>query len=254
MQSSVTNPPNTCYPIVKELRLEATTGQQIAMFELQAWSSGINVALYGTASQTSNRNNGEILDASRAIDGNNVTYSHTNDPNAAWEVDLKWSYPIEHVLIFNRYCGNNPSLDPLGCLCRLSNSTLSLVDEADAVVATTSIGNTCNQWTIFESFTPNYPCPVLVAANSSITKSIRKSENVSSFDTSSNLTLDTGDSTLNTFNVSVDDDLGLDSDIAWWVSIALVYSGSRWFGTFESGSEESFRLDPTECKLIKFVV
>lgn len=50
-------------------------------------------------------------------------------------------YPINHVVISNRWC-----LDPNdlpGCLCRLSGIELSLIDDNNVVVATESIGNSC---------------------------------------------------------------------------------------------------------------
>ena len=93
---------NTCYPIAKKIRIESTTSEQIAMFEFQAYSLGANVALQGKATQSSDRNNGQLLAASRAIDGDNITFSHTNDLNAFWEVDLDQSYSIESITILNR--------------------------------------------------------------------------------------------------------------------------------------------------------
>jgi hypothetical protein len=70
------------------------------MFELQAISSGENVALNKTAVQSStilSRQNMHL-----ALDGDTTTFSHTDDgniTNAFWEADLGTSYPLESILI-----------------------------------------------------------------------------------------------------------------------------------------------------------
>jgi hypothetical protein len=132
---------NSCYPNAKTVRLESTTGEQIQMFELKAISSGENVALNKTAVQSSTF---KTKYASLALDGDSTTFSHTDDgntTNAFWEADLGTSYPLESVLVENRWC-TNPS-DINGCLCRLSGATLSLLDEQDEVISIETIGNTC---------------------------------------------------------------------------------------------------------------
>ena len=131
----------SCYPDARKVRLESTTGEQIQMFELQALSSGVNIALNKTATQSSTLG---TKSASFAVDGNVATFSHTDDINAMWEVDLGDVFSLESVFIKNRWCGD-PS-DANGCLCRLSGATLSLLNDQGEVVSVESIGNTCGEY------------------------------------------------------------------------------------------------------------
>jgi hypothetical protein len=71
--------------------------------------------------------------------------------------NLAGLYSIDSVSIANRWC-NSPS-DPLGCLCRLSNASVSLLDENDAVIATTSTNNTCGVSQLLLGFPA--PCPTV---------------------------------------------------------------------------------------------
>lgn len=208
---------------MKKIRFESTTGEQIAMFEFIARYSGANVALQGTASQSSDRNNGEPLHASRAIDGDNITYSHTNDSNATWEIDFDQTYQIDSVMILNRYCGDDFAYDPLECLCRLSNSTLMLMSENNEVLSAKSLGDTCNQSIIYVQFGKDYPCHT--SPNSVYAHHEKSTDNF----------------TLYSHNQT--DDLEFDTGVDIYFSIALVYSGSRWFGTLEFGLEKDFKLD-----------
>ena len=136
------------------MRLESTTGEQIQMFELQALSSGTNVALQGTATQSSNL---KRFRAANAIDGDKATFSHTRDSNAYWEVDLGRIHPIDKIVILNRWCWNIQ--DSPGCLCRLSGATLSLLDESNSVIAKRTLGDTCATHTIAMSFSSGSGCP-----------------------------------------------------------------------------------------------
>ena len=224
----LSSPDITCYPKVKKIRFESTTGEQIAMFEFIARYSGANVALQGTASQSSDRNNGEPLHASRAIDGDNITYSHTNDSNATWEIDFDQTYQIDSVMILNRYCGDDFAYDPLECLCRLSNSTLMLMSENNEVLSAKSLGDTCNQSIIYVQFGKDYPCHT--SPNSVYAHHEKSTDNF----------------TLYSHNQT--DDLEFDTGVDIYFSIALVYSGSRWFGTLEFGLEKDFKLDQLSCK------
>ncbi|KAL7509263.1 hypothetical protein ACHAXN_006280 [Cyclotella atomus] len=150
-QSPVQSPSNTSSTCsVKKLKLESTT--TINMFELEVYdSSGINIARQGIASQSSTYNNADRFSASKAIDGQSSTFSHTdNDGSSYWSLDLNGLHDIERVLIRNRFCGN-PS-DPKNCLCRLSAATLTLYDEQDSVVASRDIGDTCGKLSIEELF------------------------------------------------------------------------------------------------------
>ncbi|KAL7474758.1 hypothetical protein ACHAW6_000713, partial [Cyclotella cf. meneghiniana] len=95
---------NTCS--AKKIKIESTTGEQIQFYEVLAFTpSGMNVALGGFASQSSVLNNKSNFEASKAIDAIISTFSHTNDPNPWWMVELTASTSIESVLILNRYCG-----------------------------------------------------------------------------------------------------------------------------------------------------
>ena len=117
------------------------------MFELRAFSSATNVALNKQATQSSTLQNNA---ASRAIDGESLTFSHTNDLNPHFEVDLGDTFDLESVEIVNRWCQDE--MDPNGCLCRLSYANLKLLDGNNSIVATRTLGNTCNDSIIYESF------------------------------------------------------------------------------------------------------
>ena len=139
-----TSPPRTrslasCYPEARKVKIASTTGEQIQMLELQILSSeNVNIALNKTASQSSTLGTNS---ASLAVDGDLTTFSHTDDANASWEVDLGSAFSLQSVMINNRWCGDFS--DPNGCLCRLSGATLTLLNEEGDVVSAKSIGDTC---------------------------------------------------------------------------------------------------------------
>eukprot|EP00956_Cyclotella_meneghiniana_P035645 scaffold116778_cov90-Cyclotella_meneghiniana.AAC.1 len=112
------------------------------MFEMQLFSAGVNVALNGTANQSSTL---QTWNASNAIDNDPSTFSHTGlgDKNAWWELELNENHVLDHLTVVNRYCQDVN--DAPACLCRLSNATILLLDENDVVVRTESLGDTCNQ-------------------------------------------------------------------------------------------------------------
>lgn len=129
----------SCYPEVRKVKIDSTTGEQIQIFELQVYSSdNVNVALNKTASQSSTF---ETNLASFAVDGDMTTFSHTDDAKASWEVDLGSTFSLKSVMITNRWCGE--SSDPNACLCRLSGAMLTFLNEEGEVVSTESIGDTC---------------------------------------------------------------------------------------------------------------
>ena len=139
----------SCHKSARKVRLESTTGQQLQFFELRVFSSAINVALNKYATQSSTlRDN---FAASKAVDGESLTFSHTNDINPYFEVDLGNTFEIESVEIVNRWCMDEN--DPNGCLCRLSSANLKLLDENNSIVASRMLGNTCNDKIVVESFT-----------------------------------------------------------------------------------------------------
>ncbi|KAL3781625.1 hypothetical protein HJC23_002002 [Cyclotella cryptica] len=134
-----------CYPIARKVKLQSTTGEQIQMFEVEVIASGLNVALSKSATQSSTfgSNGGTPKTATDAIDGDTATFSHTNDASPWWMVDLEGMFLIESISILNRWCV--VSSDPTGCLCRLSYTTVQLLDEQNAVIASASIGDTCGE-------------------------------------------------------------------------------------------------------------
>jgi hypothetical protein len=146
-------PPLKCYD-AKKIRLESTTGEHLQLFELKALSSNTNVALQGTATQSSNW--GRRFRASNAIDGDENSFSHTNDSNAWLEVDLGSPKLIDKIEIINRYCSD--WRDAAGCLCRLSKAKLSLINKDGKVLTTRQLGNTCGVHTISESFASDDGC------------------------------------------------------------------------------------------------
>ena len=111
------------------------------MFEVQVFSSGINVAQSANATAIQSSTLGRF-GASNAIDGNVTSFSHTDEKGFAWwEVDLGTSFPIETVRIVNRWCQNRD--DPDRCLCRLSHAAMALFDDRGDWVAATFMGDTC---------------------------------------------------------------------------------------------------------------
>ena len=121
-------------------------------------SNGINVAMGKTASQSSSWVapwNGLAFDASRAVDGSEGkwSFSKTNDLSAWWEVDLGSLHSIESVNIKNRWCQDTS--DPRGCLCDLSDATVTMLDEYGVPVASASTLNTCGMLDVH----PNLPPP-----------------------------------------------------------------------------------------------
>ena len=141
------------------LKIELGTGQNIAMFEVQVFSSGNNVATGKSSNQSSTF---KSFGARLAVDGKANTFSHTNVTSAGipvwWQVDLGIEFPIESVTVMNRWCGD--ATDRNGCLCRLSLATLSLIDSKGFVVATQSTGDTCGEQELsFNKFVLPTPAP-----------------------------------------------------------------------------------------------
>lgn len=141
-------PVNSC--LTKMVRLESTTGEQIQVFEIEVKSFGNNVALNGTARQSSTLRESIDHIASNAIDGNTQTFSHTDDANPYLEIDLSNGFELHSVIIHNRWCTN--STDPEGCLCQLSFAKLYLMGDGDIILENRTLGDTCNMTLIAESF------------------------------------------------------------------------------------------------------
>ena len=129
------------YPMARYVKIESTTGDDIQMFDVEVISSGMNIALGKPADQSSTLVDDIARLATYAVDGDLTTYSHTDCDGPWWLVDLGELVPIEKVTIINRWC-DSPSDEP-GCLCHLSNATLSLLDESEMDVESQMIGDTC---------------------------------------------------------------------------------------------------------------
>jgi len=133
-------PSEDCFPCASILKLTSITGAPIQVFEVEVYSSGINVAQNKLAVQSSAF---RTYVAAKAVDGNNSTFSHTVGGTSSWKVDLGGLFPIESVKILNRWCLNES--DPTDCLCHLSNAVLSLFDDNGGWVDSILLGNTCGQ-------------------------------------------------------------------------------------------------------------
>jgi hypothetical protein len=121
------------------------------LFEVKVISDGKNVALGKTASQGSTYKDRPIFNASKAVDGmDSGMFSHTADTNVWWEVDLNGTVEVDQVLIKNRYCGGPD--DPIGCLCRLSHSSLILLSDKGEWVDGVLLGNTCGELEVVYDF------------------------------------------------------------------------------------------------------
>lgn len=141
-----------CLPRANKVKLQSTiAGNPIQMFEFEVISNSINVALGKTATQSADFKGNTRFSASRAVDGNANTFSHTRSDNCAWwTVDLGGTYTINSIKILNRYC-IDPT-DPSGCLCRLSHAVVSLLDENGQWVDTKVLGDTCGELELTQQY------------------------------------------------------------------------------------------------------
>ena len=145
-------PSAACYPNVKKIKLESTTGQPIQLFEIKAYSSGgVNVAKNAYATQSSTL---KKFFASNSVDDDVATFSHTNDANAWLGIDFGTSFALESINIVNRYCFSND--DAPGCLCRLTNATLSLLDYNESLITSITLDNTCGQHSVEALLYPSH--------------------------------------------------------------------------------------------------
>ena len=148
--------------LARTIRIESATGEPLQLYEVQVLSSETNVALGGAASQSSDY--GIDYVASNAIDGNSSSFSLTKGSDAYWEVDLAGVYAIESVVIINSYTDPNArklvdssysgleSLDIDDITCRLTNATVSVVDELGFVISSQSVSSACSQSSVSLSF------------------------------------------------------------------------------------------------------
>ncbi|KAL3804555.1 hypothetical protein ACHAWO_005450 [Cyclotella atomus] len=131
-----------CFLLPKRKKTQARFHHRTAFssIEIQAIFAGVNVAKDGYSTQSSTWG---LFNAENAINNNASTFSHTNDGSVWLMVDLGAFFDVESVMIENRFCrGAN---DPSGCLCHLTNATMSLLDGNDATVSSVTLGNTCRQ-------------------------------------------------------------------------------------------------------------
>lgn len=121
------------------VRVELPRKGTLSLTEVDVISGGKNIALSGTATQSSTANGGV---ASRAIDGNThgewgrgtTTHTEIDEANPWWEVDLGRVQPIEKIAIVNR---NDPG-STLGK--RLDGFRLTILDNARQPVFTYTHG------------------------------------------------------------------------------------------------------------------
>ncbi len=102
-------------------------GKMIHLAELQVFSDGDNIALDGTATQSSTDFAGKVQyvnDGNTDGDYGNKSVSHTAIENDPWlEIDLGAMKPVDRVTIWNRTDGGDAIAD------RLKGFRLSLLDE-----------------------------------------------------------------------------------------------------------------------------
>jgi hypothetical protein len=143
--------------LASAVMIELSTGQNIQMFEVQVIDTGDNnIAASKPSSQSSTL---KLFNAGRAVDRDISTFSHTDVSVQAaassvwWKVVLEDEFHIKSVKIKNRYCSN--PFDTAGCLCRLTDATVSLLNHIGTPVATQSVGDTCGkQDLLLEDFIP----------------------------------------------------------------------------------------------------
>jgi hypothetical protein len=137
---------STCYPSnVRKIRVSSATGSELQFYEIRAIDGATkkDVAFSKAASQSSTLWNNSKFAARNAVDGSTSSFSHTDSADAAsyWEVDLGGAFEIATIDVLNRYCGNVN--DASGCLCRLSNATVDLLDGGGVSHGVYRFGNTC---------------------------------------------------------------------------------------------------------------
>jgi mono/diheme cytochrome c family protein len=125
-------PPSGRRPVGRLVRIELPGKQKyLSLAEVQVFAEAENLALRGSASQSSTDFDGP---ASRAIDGdtdgnytgaNSTTHTKLSD-DPWWEVDLKSNQPVDRIVIWNRTDNELHT--------RLANFRVALLDEKRNVV------------------------------------------------------------------------------------------------------------------------
>jgi hypothetical protein len=143
----------TCHPSgICMIRIESTSSEPIQMFKRLAFSdAGKEVATKEVATQSSLLYNNPKYAASKATDGDEMSFSHVN---------LSQDYSIRSICIKNRWCKDKD--DAPGCLCGLSNAKLSLLDGKVSLVKLIDTGDdTCGKLELEYGF--SYPCDTEVS-------------------------------------------------------------------------------------------
>lgn len=123
-----------------KVKIQSNNEAILNVFEVKVFDpSGVNIAIGRNASQSSIFDNNI---AANAVDDVADTFASTLRENGAWwEVVLgSQLIPIKSITIMNYWCFDES--DQANCLARLSDSTLMLMDEDGAVLATRDIGDT----------------------------------------------------------------------------------------------------------------
>jgi hypothetical protein len=142
----------TCYPSgIRMIRIESTSSEPIQMFKPLPFSdAGKEVATKEVATQSSLLYNNPKYAASKATDGDEMSFLHVN---------LSQDYSIRSICIKNRWCKDKD--DAPGCLCGLSNAKLSLLDGKASLVKLIDTGDTCGKLELEYGF--SYPCDTEVS-------------------------------------------------------------------------------------------
>ena len=141
--------PSKC-SVIKSVKIQQTTPEPLAMFEVQVFSDGNNVALSGTATQSSTKasEDPQKFQAINSIDDKIEGYfSHTDedDTSAWWQVKLASAVDVQKVTIYNRYCGPDREIDANKCKCRMSDANVELYDSDNEMVVQYNLGDMCDE-------------------------------------------------------------------------------------------------------------
>ncbi|HEV8541808.1 MAG TPA: HEAT repeat domain-containing protein, partial [Verrucomicrobiae bacterium] len=145
------------------VRIELPRVGTLSLAEVQVFSDGQNIALHGTATQSSTEYDAP---AARAIDGRTdgsfssgtITHTRENTQNPWWQLDLGRDYPIETVAVWNR------SADGESLAKRLDGFTLKVLDNEHREVFTKANVAAPAPKTSLAVASPNYQKLLRVAA------------------------------------------------------------------------------------------
>lgn len=155
IKAEVIPPPGAKAPQARFARIELPgKGRMLQLAEVQVFSSQENIALKGTAKQSSQYTDAA---AKRAIDGGtdgdyakgSVSHTSGNDENTWWEVDLLAMKSIDRIAVWNRTDGATGS--------RMEGFRVALLDDKRQTVWS-SAGNAAPA--VKKEFAMNGPVPV----------------------------------------------------------------------------------------------